>query len=67
MRTILNAGSGPRNLVGAETPTDFLDSKKWKTINLDIDPNMEPDIVASITKKKGGKRNAMDVVWSSHV
>jgi predicted SAM-dependent methyltransferase len=38
----------------------------WREIRLDIDPNVKPDIVASIIDMSMIKDETVDAVWSSH-
>lgn len=38
----------------------------WREVRLDIDPAVEPDVVASITDMKGVATGSAGAVWSSH-
>jgi SAM-dependent methyltransferase len=38
----------------------------WQEVRLDIDPAVNPDIVASITDLQGVADASMDALWSSH-
>lgn len=38
----------------------------WQEVRLDIDPDVEPDIIASITDLSVIPSGTMDAVWSSH-
>jgi ubiquinone/menaquinone biosynthesis C-methylase UbiE len=39
---------------------------EWREIRLDIDPRVEPDIVASMIDMSDVKADSMDGLWSSH-
>ncbi|MBB4198329.1 hypothetical protein CCR94_22755 [Rhodoblastus sphagnicola] len=63
-RTILNAGSGPRN--SGRIPQIFA-PQDWSEIRLDIVPANEPDVLGSIVDMRALIRDAaVDVVYSSH-
>lgn len=38
----------------------------WREIRVDLDPRVEPDVVASITDLQGIQDASVDAVWSSH-
>lgn len=63
-RRVLNAGSGPRD--GRPLPPPFtLDA--WDAVRLDVDPAVEPDLVASLTAMGDVVPDGtFDAVWSSH-
>src|SRR3954451_8011278 len=62
-RTVLHVGCGvklPHKLHQAfHTP-------EWRELRLDIDPNVQPDIVGSITDMRMVETASVDAVWSSH-
>jgi SAM-dependent methyltransferase len=63
MKQVLHVGSGPPN------PNKLHPRFRvggWREIRLDIDPAMQPDIVAGITSMPMVADDSMDAVWSSH-
>lgn len=63
-RSVLHVGCGmadPRKL-----PGEFFPLAEWREIRLDIDPDVAPDILASITDMAPVVAGSMDAVWSSH-
>jgi SAM-dependent methyltransferase len=38
----------------------------WRELRLDIDPDVEPDVVASLTDMRAVADASVDAVWSSH-
>lgn len=62
---MLNAGSGPGT---AQRIARMLVKQHWEEVRLDIDPEVKPDIVGSITKLDASVGpQSFDAVWSSHV
>ncbi|MEM4204810.1 MAG: methyltransferase domain-containing protein [Candidatus Methanomethylicaceae archaeon] len=49
-----------------QTTRGFADTSKWREVRLDIDPQVAPDIVASITDMKEVPSGSMDAIFSSH-
>ena len=62
-KKVLHVGCGPRNAAPLD-PTFATD--QWQEIRLDIDPEAEPDIEASITEMSMVQSNSMDGLFSSH-
>lgn len=62
-RKILHVGCGPAH---PENLHERFRNGEWKEIRLDIDPNVQPDIVASLTDMSPVESNSVDAVWSSH-
>lgn len=62
-KVVLHVGCGPR-IPGKLHPR--FRTEEWAEVRLDIDPNVKPDIVASITDMKGVADASVDAVWSSH-
>ena len=62
-RTVLNVGCGPRaiTVIGSVFPAE-----EWRELRLDIDPQVAPDIVASMTDMAPVPDGVVDAVWSSH-
>lgn len=62
-KTLLHIGCGQAN---PERLPDCFKNGTWQEITLDIDPRVEPSIVASITDMNPVKDGSIDAVWSSH-
>jgi SAM-dependent methyltransferase len=60
---VLHVGCGPRH---AESLHPEFRGPEWHEIRLDIDPGVEPDIVASIVEMSDVPDESVDAVWSSH-
>ena len=60
-RLLVNLGSGPREAISL--PAYFSD---WKQLRVDVDPSVEPDIVADLTDLSSIPDNHADAVWASH-
>ncbi|TWA53584.1 methyltransferase family protein [Azospirillum baldaniorum] len=63
LKTVLNVGCGQRaiSILGTSLPAD-----EWRELRLDIDPDVDPDIVASMTDMAPVPDGSVDAVWSSH-
>ncbi len=64
-RTVLHVGCGaadPAKLPPAYFPAD----SGWRELRLDIDPEVQPDIVASLTDMAAVPDASVDAVWSAH-
>lgn len=61
--TVLNVGCGPR--LPDKLP-GFFRTPDWRELRLDIDPNVQPDIVASLTDMGAVPDASVDAIWSSH-
>ena len=64
MRQVLHVGCGAAN--PDKIPQDFFPFAAWSELRLDIDPNVHPDIVASITDMAPVATGSVDAVWSAH-
>ncbi|GAB4157824.1 MAG: hypothetical protein Tsb009_34980 [Planctomycetaceae bacterium] len=62
-RTVLHVGCGFPN---PESLHEQFRGKKWQEIRLDINPDVQPDVLASLTDMSAVDSNTMDAVWSSH-
>ena len=62
-RRVLHVGCGPRNPMKLNR---IFREPGWQEVRLDIDPNVEPDILASITDMSAVPSESVDAVWSSH-
>ncbi len=62
-KIVLHVGCGPPN--PAKLHQRFRNAD-WAEVRLDIDPNVTPDIVASITDMRTVAGDSVDAVWSSH-
>ncbi|HEX6958147.1 MAG TPA: methyltransferase domain-containing protein [Ferrovibrio sp.] len=63
MKTVLHVGCGPAN-PGALHHT--FRHPGWRELRLDIDPDVRPDIIGSITDMSAVATDSVDAVWSSH-
>jgi hypothetical protein len=61
MPVVVNAGCGP--LGGARLPALF---DTWQQLRVDLDPGVEPDIVASVTDLSAIPSESANAVWSAH-
>lgn len=62
-KIVLHVGCGPRTAAGLHSV--FVESE-WQEVRLDIDPDAEPDIVASLTDMRAVPAMSVDAVYSSH-
>lgn len=62
-KTVLHVGCGPNR--PGKLHRSF-HTPEWREIRLDIEPRVQPDIVASITDMHPVATDSMDAVWSSH-
>jgi predicted SAM-dependent methyltransferase len=62
-RVLLHAGcgDGPRDRVPA-----YFRAPGWKEIRLDIDPQVRPDVIGSITSMPAISDASVDAIWCSH-
>jgi predicted SAM-dependent methyltransferase len=61
MPVVVNAGCGP--LGGARLPALF---DTWQQLRVDLDPGVEPDVVASVTDLSAIPSESANAVWSAH-
>jgi len=64
-RTVLHVGCGPAD-PGKLPPAYFPADGSWRELRLDIDPDVAPDIVASLTDMGAVPDASVDAVWSAH-
>ena len=62
MKTFLHVGCGPLN----KFHCSGFDNDNWKEIRLDIDKNVNPDIVGTLTDMESVKTASVDAIYSSH-
>jgi GT2 family glycosyltransferase len=62
-KIVLHVGCGPAQ---NDTLCNLFKSEDWREIRLDIDPRVNPDIVASLTDLRAVPSNSVDAIWSSH-
>ena len=62
-KKILHVGCGQYN---PDKLPQIFNRTEWQEIRLDIDPNVGPDIVCSITDMKTIQPESMDALYSSH-
>jgi hypothetical protein len=61
MPRLVNAGCGP--LGGGRLPPMF---KEWEQIRVDVDPQVHPDILASVTDLSAIPEGYADALWTAH-
>ncbi|MCH2262417.1 MAG: methyltransferase domain-containing protein [Candidatus Thioglobus autotrophicus] len=62
MKTFLHVGCGPQN----KSSCLGFNNDNWKEIRFDIDKNVNPDIVGTLTDMKLVETGSVDAVYSSH-
>lgn len=63
MKTFLHVGCGQKH---KDRTTRTFASDEWCEIRLDIDPNVQPDILGTMTDMKDVASESVDAVFSSH-
>ncbi len=58
---LVNVGCGPRN--GNSLPAYFAN---WQQLRVDVDPSVQPDILADLTDLSPIPTSSADAVWASH-
>jgi SAM-dependent methyltransferase len=61
VRVLVNVGCGPRN--SAILPSHF---DGWRHLRVDVDPSVEPDIIADLTDLSAIPDGSVDAVWAAH-
>ena len=62
-KTVLHVGCGAYH---PDLLHENFRGEQWKEVRLDIDPDVKPDIVASITEMSVVEDETYDALWSSH-
>ena len=62
MKTFLHVGCGPQNKHGLKG----FESADWQEIRLDINPEVKPDIIGTLTDMRDVKTGSVDAIYSSH-
>ena len=62
MKIFLHVGCGPKN----KSSCLGFNNDNWKEIRFDIDKNVNPDIVGTLTDMKSVETGSVDAVYSSH-
>ena len=62
MKTLLNVGCGFSN----KSQIKGFNNDNWKEIRLDIDENVNPDIVSTLTDMKSVETGSVDAVYSAY-
>ncbi len=62
-KKVLHVGCGSYSLSGLH---ETFRTDEWQEIRLDIDPNVKPDIISSITDMSSVSSQSFDAIWSSH-
>ena len=63
MRTFLHVGCGP---LRKQDTTRGFNAPSWREVRLDIDPNVEPDLVGTLTDLSAVADASVQAVFSSH-
>ena len=63
MKKLLHVGCG---YAGNTSNIKGFNKNEWQQISLDIDPKVNPDIVASITDMSAVESESIDAIYSSH-
>lgn len=64
---VLNVGSGPRGANDERFLELFGDPESWEVVRADVDPHVEPDVVASVTDLSAFEEASFDAAWCSHI
>lgn len=64
LRQVLHVGCGAAD--PAKVPQAFFPAGLWSELRLDIDPDVSPDIIASITDMSVVPSGSVDAIWSAH-
>jgi SAM-dependent methyltransferase len=62
-KQVLHVGCGPKRI---EKLHQTFHGQDWREIRVDIDPEVNPDVVASMTEMPQISSGSMDAVWSLH-
>ena len=62
MKTFLHVGCGPQT----KSKIKGFNNDNWKEIRFDIDKNVKPDIVGTLTDMKSVETGSVDAIYSSH-
>lgn len=63
MKLVLHVGCGPYH---PESLHPQFRGPEWREVRLDIDPDVKPDVVASIVDMRPVPDESVDAIWSSH-
>lgn len=61
--TFLHVGCGRQNPLRLPA---FFQQSHWREVRLDVDPQVAPDVIASITDLSMFREGCLDAIWSSH-
>ena len=62
-KTVLHVGCGPRTAGGLH---ERFKTPDWQELRLDINPDVDPDVVASLTDMSAVECDSVDAVYSAH-
>lgn len=60
-QVLINVGCGPLN--GSSLPAYF---DGWKQVRVDVDPSVQPDVLADVTDLSPISDGSADAVWAAH-
>jgi SAM-dependent methyltransferase len=63
MKNVLHVGCGQKTI---KSMGHGFNDGTWSEVRLDIDRNVRPDVLGTITDMKAVANNSMDALWSSH-
>ncbi|MDP1529227.1 MAG: class I SAM-dependent methyltransferase [Rhodoferax sp.] len=63
MKTLLHVGCGPAK---KEQTTQGFNTSAWKELRLDINPDVQPDIIGTMTNMSAVEDASVDAIFSSH-
>jgi hypothetical protein len=63
MKTFLHVGCGPKR---KDQTTRAFNSTNWQELRLDIDPDVSPDIIGTMTDMAAVQSSSVDAIFSSH-
>lgn len=63
MKTLLHVGCGPKRI---DQTTRAFNDGSWREMRLDIDPNVQPDVIGTMTDLSAVATGSVQAVFSSH-
>lgn len=62
MKTLLHVGCGPQNILSLKG----FPENNWEELRFDIDENVKPDLIGTLTDMSAVQSNSVDAIYSSH-